>query len=93
MSLEQLQQLKASLEQHSGVIEGMLEEYGLFVNTAQARFIHTYVKSLELDFELAMTRGQHSELILITKDLKELSQATATRLEATLHQEYQEQQA
>jgi hypothetical protein len=80
MTVEQLQQLKTSVEHHSGVIEGMLEDYSLYVDERQASFIRSYVKSLVLDFEVAMTRGEDSELVIILEDLEELNSDTATRL-------------
>jgi hypothetical protein len=89
MTLARLHSLKTSVAQHSSLIIDMLEDYSLFVNDAQARFISAYVKSLELDFELAMTRGQDSDLVLIVEDLKELRQDTALRLEETLAKTHQ----
>lgn len=84
MTPEQLQLLKESAERHAGNIEGMLEDYGLFVNNEQARFIHSYVHSLKLDFENAMTRGEEGELVLIAGDLEELDSDTALRLREML---------
>jgi hypothetical protein len=89
MTPEQLQQLKESAELHAGHIEGMLEDYGLFVNNEQARFIHSYVHSLRLDFENAMTRGEESELVLIVGDLEELRSDTALRLKEMLSKIHQ----
>jgi hypothetical protein len=89
MTTEQLQHLKTTAEKHSGEIEGMLEDYGLFVNNDQARFIHSYVYSLKLDFENAMTRGQENELVLIVGDLEELRSDTALRLKETLSKSHQ----
>jgi hypothetical protein len=80
MTLEQLQQLKTSIELNSGVIEGMLEDYSLYVDERQADFIRSYTKSLVLDFEGAMTRGKDSELVIIVEDLEELRSDTAIRL-------------
>jgi hypothetical protein len=84
MTFEQLQQLKTSVELHSGVIEGMLEDYSLFVDEGQATFIRSYVKSLVLDFEVAMTRGEVNELVIILEDLEELRSDTAIRLKERL---------
>jgi hypothetical protein len=89
MTLEQLQQLKATAERHSGEIEGMLEDYSLFINNDQARFIHSYVHSLKLDFENAMTRGKADALVLIVGDLEELRSDTALRLKETLSKSHQ----
>lgn len=89
MTIEQLQHLKTTAEQHSGEIEGMLEDYSLFVNNDQARFIHSYVYSLKLDFENAMTRGQEDEIVLIVGDLEELRSDTALRLKETLSKSHQ----
>jgi hypothetical protein len=89
MTIEQLQQLKTTAELHSGEIEGMLEDYSLFVNNDQARFIHSYVYSLKLDFENAMTRGEENELVLIVGDLEELRSDTALRLKETLSKSHQ----
>jgi hypothetical protein len=89
MTLEQLQNLKSTVEQHSGDIEGMLEDYSLFVNNDQARFIHSYVYSLKIDFENAMTRGKESELVLIVGDLEELRSDTALRLSEMLSKSHQ----
>jgi hypothetical protein len=80
MTTEQLQQIKTSIEMNSGVIEGMLEDYSLYVDERQANFIRSYTKSLVLDFEAAMTRGEDSELVIILEDLEELRSDTATRL-------------
>lgn len=89
MTLEQLQQLKTSVELNSGVIEGMLEDYGLYVDEGQASFIRSYTKSLVLDFEVAMTRGETSELVLILEDLEELRSDTATRLKERMNHKHE----
>jgi hypothetical protein len=89
MTSEQLHQLKSTAELHSGEIEGMLEDYSLFVNNDQARFLHSYVYSLTLDFENAMTRGKESELVLIVGDLEELRSDTALRLKEMLSKSHQ----
>ncbi len=80
MTLAQLHQLKSSLELHSDLIEVMLEDYSIYVDERQADFIRSYTKSLVLDFEIAMTRGKDSELVIILEDLEELRSDTATRL-------------
>jgi hypothetical protein len=89
MTLVQLQQLKTSVERNSGVIEGMLEDYSLFVDEGQANFIRSYTKSLVLDFEVAMTRGEESELVIILEDLEELRSDTATRLKERMTQKHE----
>ncbi|MGL4609156.1 MAG: hypothetical protein ACRCYY_05635 [Trueperaceae bacterium] len=89
MTPEQLQQLKVRVERHAGDIEGMLEDYSLFVNNEQARFIHSYVYSLKLDFENAMTRGEETELVLIVGDLEELQSDTALRLKEILNKTHE----
>ena len=89
MTLDQLQQLKSSLELNCGVIEGMLEDYSLYVDERQANFIRSYTKSLVLDFEVAMTRGEDSELIIIIEDLEELRSDTATRLKERMNRRHE----
>ncbi len=89
MTLEKLQQLKTSVEQHSVVIEDMLEAYSIYVNERQARFIRSYTKSLVLDFEVMMTRGKDSQLVIIVEDLQELCLDTATRLKERMTQKHE----
>jgi hypothetical protein len=89
MTIEQLQQLKTFVEQHSVVIEEMLEDYSIYVDERQANFIRSYTKSLVLDFEVAMTRGKASQLVIIVEDLEELRTDTATRLKERMTQKHE----
>jgi hypothetical protein len=89
MTLEQLQLLKTSIEQHSVVIEGMLEDYSIYVDERQANFIRSYTKSLVLDFEVAMTRGKASQLVIIVEDLEELRADTAIKLKEKMNQKHE----
>ena len=61
-------------------IEHLLSDYSNHVSREQADFIRAYMRALRQDFEVAMTRGAHSQLAIIVEDLQELRQDTYQRL-------------
>ena len=81
MTLKELYTLKIYLEAHTDALEHILEDYRHYVDGDMALFIQKYVGALQLDFELAMTRGEKPALERIIEDVRELRQDTETRLQ------------
>lgn len=79
--VERLDKLRQYVELTSAALENILEDYSNYVDTDQALFIRGYLYSLNLDFEMAMTRGEESQLQLIVEDVNNLLTSTEVRLE------------
>jgi len=77
---ERLDRLRQYVETSSQALEGLLEDYSHHVDMEQAVFIRGYLHSLKLDFEMAMTRGEESQLQLIVEDVTDLLDSAAIRL-------------
>ena len=77
---DRIHKLRRRVEHTSETLEGLLDDYGNFVDTEQAVFIRGYLYSLNLDFEMAMTRGEESQLQFIVEDVTNLLTSTAGRL-------------
>lgn len=78
--LEQVSKLRRDIESTRCAIESLLEEYSLFIDHDMAGVISSYVRSLQLDFELALSRGSSEELARILEDMLELHSDTRERL-------------
>lgn len=84
--LEQVSRLRRDIDTTKSAIEGLLDEYGLFIDHDMAGVISSYVRALHLDFELALTRGSCDELSKILDDMLELHSDTRERLWAERRQ-------
>lgn len=84
--IERLHKLRHFVEASSHALEGLLEDYSTHVDTEQAVFIKGYLHSLQLDFEMAMTRGEESQLQFIVEDVNDLLDSAAIRLRQQLGQ-------
>lgn len=78
--LEQVSKLRRDIESTRSAIENLLEEYSLFIDRDMAGVISSYVRSLQMDFELALSRGSSEELARILEDMLELHSDTRERL-------------
>lgn len=78
--LEQVSKLRRDIESTRSAIESLLEEYSLFIDHDMAGVISSYVRSLQMDFELALSRGSSEELTRILEDMLELHSDTRERL-------------
>lgn len=78
--LEQVSKLRRDIETTRSAIESLLEDYSLFIDHDMAGVISSYVRSLQLDFELALSRGSSEELARILEDMLELHSDTRERL-------------
>lgn len=58
----------------------LLEEYRLHVDGDMASFIDHYFKSLLLDFELAVTRGEVKHMLLVVSMIQELVEEAQSRV-------------
>ena len=81
---ERLDKLRQYVETSSQALEGLLDDYSHHVDMEQAVFIRGYLYSLKLDFEMAMTRGEESQLQLIVEDVADLLDSAAIRLRQQL---------
>ena len=81
---ERLNKLRHFVEMSSEALEGLLDDYSHHVDMEQAVFIRGYLHSLQLDFEMAMTRGEESQLQLIVEDVNDLLDSAAIRLRQQL---------
>ncbi len=77
----QFSEFKRSLEETSGSLSELLGRGSVTLDDEMAAFIRHYLKALQLDFELAMTRGEPGTLQLILEDVRELCESTRLRLE------------
>ena len=77
----QFSELKESLEETSGSLSDLLGRQGVGLDGEMAVFIRNYLRALQLDFELAMTRGEPQTLQLVVEDVRELFESTRLRLE------------
>ncbi len=82
--LQRFNELSQRVELTSARLERLLDDYGLYVNTDQARFLKGYLRSLQLDFEMAMTRGEEARLQLILEDVDDLFDDASVRLRQSL---------
>ncbi len=82
--LHRFSELSQQVEVTSARLERLLDDYGLFVDTDQAKFLKGYLRSLRLDFEMAMTRGEESQLQLILEDVDDLLNDASVRLKQSL---------
>lgn len=78
--LEQVSKLRRDIDSTGVAIESLLDEYGLFIDHDMAGVISSYVRALQLDFELALSRGSGEELVTILEDMLELHSDTRERL-------------
>jgi hypothetical protein len=78
--LEQVSKLRRDIESTRSAIESLLDEYSLFIDHDMAGVISSYVRSLQLDFELALSRGSGDELARILEDMLELHSDTRERV-------------
>lgn len=78
--LDQVGKLRRDIESTRSAIENLLDEYSLFIDHDMAGVISSYVHSLQLDFELALSRGSGDELTRILEDMLELHSDTRERL-------------
>ena len=78
--LEQVSKLRRDIESTRSAIESLLEDYSLFIDHDMAGVISSYVRSLQMDFELALSRGSGEELTRILEDMLELHSDTRERL-------------
>ncbi|HEX7022726.1 MAG TPA: hypothetical protein VF171_07700 [Trueperaceae bacterium] len=76
MTQQQLSEYKDAIDHRSRVICDLLSRHGRQLDSEMADFIKVYLGSLQLDFELAMTRGETQQLQLIVEDVEELLQGT-----------------
>lgn len=73
--------LRRDIDETRTAIEGMLDEYGLFIDNDMAGVISSYVRALHLDFELAMGRGSREQMGEIVEDMMVLHSDTRERLQ------------
>ena len=78
--LKQQAQLKQNAEQNVKAIESLLNDYSLYISSDQASFLASYLKSLQLDMESAMTRGDKQELEIIVEDIESIKENALERL-------------
>lgn len=78
--VQRFNELSRQVELTSARLESLLDDYSLYVDTDQASFLKGYLHSLKLDFEMAMTRGEESQLQLILEDVGDLLDNAAVRL-------------
>lgn len=78
--LEQQEQLKQNAERHVKAIEELLNDYSRYISSDQANFLGSYLKSLQLDMESAMTRGDKQELEIIVEDIESIKKDALKRL-------------
>lgn len=76
MKRQQVQELTCIFETTSSAIEELLCVHQPSFDHEMASFIKSYLKSLYLDFELAMTRGEAQQLQFILEDVEDLRQST-----------------
>lgn len=81
---ERVDRLRKCVEMSSQELEGLLDAYSHHVDMEQAVFIRGYLHSLKLDFEMAMTRGEESQLQLIVEDVTDLLDSASIRLRQQL---------
>ena len=74
-------EFKRSLEETSGSLSELLGHHSPALDGEMAAFIKNYLRALQLDFELAMTRGESGTLQIIVEDVRELFESTQLRLE------------
>ena len=77
----QFNELRRSLEETSGSLSDLLGRHSVSLDGEMAAFIKNYLRALQLDFELAMTRGEPQTLQLVVEDVRELFESTQLRLE------------
>ncbi|MEX2535347.1 MAG: hypothetical protein WD273_07055 [Trueperaceae bacterium] len=75
-----MSKLRRDIDSTGVAIESLLDEYGLFIDHDMAGVISSYVRALQLDFELALSRGSGEELVTILEDMLELHSDTRERL-------------
>jgi hypothetical protein len=85
--LEQVSKLRRDVDRARSAIETLLDEYALFIDHDMAGVISSYVRALQMDFELALGNGSSEELTRILDDMLELHSDTRERLleEQRLH--------
>lgn len=76
----QLSTLTRIAEASSGGLSQLLHDFGNHLEHDMVDFLRRYMYALELDFELAVTRGSGDDLLLIVEDMRELCVSTASRL-------------
>lgn len=64
----------------SSVLSELLGRPSPSLDDEMANFIHQYLNSLQLNFELVMTRGEGQRLQLILEDIEDLLTSTWLRL-------------
>lgn len=79
---KQTTQRKENLAETVQSIEGLLGDYSRYVSQEQASFLRTYLKSLELDLEVALTRGNSDDLEIILEDIEALRHNALAKLKA-----------
>ena len=77
---EQVSRLRRDIDETRLAIEKLLDEHRLFIDQDMAVVITSYVRALQLDFELAVSRGSCEELCSILEDVSELHSDTRERL-------------
>lgn len=85
--VQRFNELSQQVELTSARLESLLDDYSLYVDTDQASFLKGYLHSLKLDFEMAMTRGEESQLQLILEDVGDLLNNAAVRLKQSFKME------
>lgn len=85
--LQRFHELRQQVELTSAMLETLLDDYGLYVDTDQAKFLKGYLRSLKLDFEMAMTRGEEAQLQLILEDVGNLLDDASVRLKQSSRRE------
>jgi hypothetical protein len=78
--LEQVSKLRRDIDSTRLAIESLLEDYSLFIDGDMAVVIASYVRALQLDFELAVSDGRSEDLARILEDMLELHSDTRQRL-------------
>ena len=68
------------MEETSGSLSDLLGRPSADLDGEMAAFIKNYLRALQLDFELAMTRGEPQTLQLVVEDVRELLESTRLRL-------------
>ncbi len=63
-------------------LDNLFNDYAIYVGKEQGEFLRSYLKSLELDLENAMTRGSKDELVIITEDIESLKADALNKLES-----------
>ena len=73
--------LRRDMDEIRVAIERLLDEHHQLIDRDMAGVIASYMRSLQLDFELAVSRGREGDLSGILEDVSELHSATLERVD------------